>query len=354
MENLNCNTNIKKIIIKDENDFKRIEEIWLKLEKGKDLTVFQSYKWNILLFNEWLNLKHYRFSSEVVIYYNERIILPLIIQKLNLLNIFLFKKKGIYFLGYDSYSDYLNFIYDDVSEIEFSQFLCRVKNDYPNLEFHIDRIIENTKLDTFLKKKNTKFIKTSIAVEVLINNQVDNYNARLSKSTKQNLRTSLNRMNRDNINYELNVNIGSVDDRIIKEILPIHFKRVMQINSKADCIKKKISNIYRKVSIKKKEKNTYNVIRSSMKSMENGILVYVKLNNKIVSYIYGFIEKDVIRIAQNCIDDKYKFYSPMTRGIYDFIIKYHGTYKCIDFTRGTEEYKYKLGGVEKFLNSYII
>lgn len=105
-----------------------------------------------------------------------------------------------------------------------------------------------------------------------------------------------------------------------------------------------------------REKNN-NIVEASMQNMENSFAVIVKLQDEIVGYIYGLREKrGVIRILQNCVNEDYKFYSPMFRGIYDYISDNCGNCDIndIDFTRGDEEYKYKLGGKEVKLYSFVI
>ena len=93
-----------------------------------------------------------------------------------------------------------------------------------------------------------------------------------------------------------------------------------------------------------------------MQYMPNSCLIVVYLNSKVTGYLYGLRDGTIIRIMQNCFDEKYKFYSPMFRGTYDFILSCYETcdVTAIDFTRGNEEYKYKLGGIETKLYTYII
>ncbi len=104
-----------------------------------------------------------------------------------------------------------------------------------------------------------------------------------------------------------------------------------------------------------REKNN-NIISESMKVMDNSCLVICYLNNDIAGYLYGLIDRDTIRIMQNCVKEDYKFYSPMFRGAYDFILMQYDNddIKIVDFTRGNEQYKYNLGGVEIQLKSYEI
>ena len=77
-----------------------------------------------------------------------------------------------------------------------------------------------------------------------------------------------------------------------------------------------------------------------------------------VGYLYGLMDNRAIRVMQNCFQDGICFYSPLFRGTYDFLIKQiqneSKNVMQIDFTRGDEPYKYKLGGIEMQLHNYII
>ena len=95
-----------------------------------------------------------------------------------------------------------------------------------------------------------------------------------------------------------------------------------------------------------------------MKRMNNSIFVIVKLNDVTVGYLYGLMDNRAIRVMQNCFKMEYAFYSPLFRGTYDFLIKQiqneSKNVMQIDFTRGDEPYKYKLGGGEMQLHNYVI
>ena len=76
-----------------------------------------------------------------------------------------------------------------------------------------------------------------------------------------------------------------------------------------------------------------------------------------MEHTYGLIDNNSIRIMHNCVDLEYKFYSPMFRGSYDFVVRMlyeqSGT-DIIDFTRGDEQYKYNLGGEEIQLFRFVV
>ena len=92
--------------------------------------------------------------------------------------------------------------------------------------------------------------------------------------------------------------------------------------------------------------------------MKNSVLVVVKLNNETVGYLYGLRDDKAIRIMQNCFKVQYAFYSPLFRGAYDFILNQiknpQNGINQVDFTRGDEPYKIKLGGGQMPLHHYIL
>lgn len=340
-------------------DFEAIQSKWKKLEKGKDMTVFQSIEWNILLFNEWRQSKYEKLFSNVEVYIAEvsgqEMILPVIVQKHSTkLRNFCGRNAGIYILGQGSYSDYLNVVYDEFCEETFILLLKNVRNKYPNLKVFFSNIREDTRICNYLLKNYT-ITSERVSVSIHIPSNIDEYNKNLSKHTKQNLRTALNRITKDSMKYKL-INRSNITDlATIDEMLNIHIKRIKTKNFNNDDFIHKISSQIRIKIIKNKEINN-NIIRESMVNMRDSFTLLVELNDKIAGYIYGLKDNNnVVRIMQNCVDEDYKYYSPMFRGIYDYIIesisKENGL-KEIDFTRGDEEYKYKLGGKDTKLYDF--
>ena len=39
--------------IKSEKDLLKYKDLWKKIEKNPEMTVFQSYEWNVLLYRQW-------------------------------------------------------------------------------------------------------------------------------------------------------------------------------------------------------------------------------------------------------------------------------------------------------------
>lgn len=351
---------IIKIRIKNEDDLASIEKDWRNLSAGDEMTVFQSYEWNRLLVKEWRGQKAHLISSKCMIYAakeNENIvmILPVVIQLFSTRTKWFGREKGIYILGNGSYSDYLNLIYLHFNPDAFEKLYENIKTDYPGDSLYITDVREDTSFSRYLLEKGLSPEKEKISVAVRRKESLDDYNLLLSRQTKQNLRTSLNRMNRDEIAYRYEVLGKITNNELIDRLIDIHTSRLIsKLSGNAEKDGKSFSAI-RKWVLKYKEKK--NIIRYSMSELDNSCLVAVYLNDIIAGYLYGLRDRQSIRIMQNCFDETYRFYSPLFRAAYDFIIDKQYENEIIpeiDFTRGTEDYKYRLGGEETKLYHFVL
>lgn len=345
-------------------DLHKLKKEWEKLEKGQDMTAFQSFNWNKLLSEEFYSNDYNRRFAKVIYYVLRHegtviAIAPLVIQKKTLKLSWFGRKKGIYILGIESYSDYLNFIYSRLTENELRYLVNFIKNEY-SLPFFINNLRSNTIVADYLLQEQYKPYHCSTSVYVQIEQSVEDYNMKLSKSVRQNLRTALNRIKRDELDYKLESRgkFSEDDIVIVEKLLDLHKQRADVKNRKND------TDIFHKFSrilmYKYFERNDikYNIVKNSMMRMDNSFVYIAKINNEIVGYLYGLKENKTIRIMQNCLDMKYKFYSPMFRGCYDLICSEcskdndNKRIETIDFTRGTEKYKYDLAGKELELHNY--
>ena len=353
-------TEIIKIHIRQENDISSIEKDWKLLAAGKEMTVFQSYEWNRLLVKEWKKKPHLLFSKCMV--YAAKtddhlvMIVPVIIQRIATKTRWFGTEKGIHILGNGSYSDYLNLIYSQFDQNVFEQILQCIKDDHPGLPFFFNDIREDTSFCQYMTEKGIKPANTKISVAVRKKESADEYTLILSKQTKQNLRTSLNRMKKDGISYRYEILGRTTDDKLIECRTSIHTRRLIsKLSRVADEGGEPFSEIKKRI-LKYKEKHN-NIIQYSMKEMDNSCIVVVWLNDMPAGYLYGLRDRDSIRIMQNCFDESYHFYSPLFRASYDFILKElyeNGDVSEVDFTRGNEDYKYRLGGEETLLYQYVI
>lgn len=360
-ENTVSSFEIKRFIVNTVNDLEELKSIWKELERGPEMTVFQSYDWNVLLYREESRKKFFSLFTDMVIYLlklgeSYEVMLPVIIQKHTNETKWFGRKKGIYIWGDGSYSDYLSAIYSvNATSEEFSAIIERIKFDYQKMPIFFNDIREFTRFSNYLTEKAIRVIKQDVSVQVEMTLLREEYEKSLSKSVRQNIRTAKNRMMKAGLDYRIEI-CGKIDDEsLIEKLTEIHIARMAQKNTnKVDLVHAMSSYVRIKYRTNREQNN--NIISESMKVMDNSCLVICYLNNDIAGYLYGLIDRDTIRIMQNCVKEDYKFYSPMFRGAYDFILMQYDNddIKIVDFTRGNEQYKYNLGGVEIQLKSYEI
>lgn len=350
---------VDKIFVKNIEDFDSIRDDWEKLEKGKEMTVYQSFSWNRLLIQEHFNTFLVHLFSSIVIYTvkeNNKInaIIPLIVQKRSNKTKWFGRNRGVYILGHASYSDYLNVIYEDIDDNVFERLLVQLKKDLGSYIFNFTDLIEGTKFENFIERKGIKKQDSTVSVAVNKCESAEDYNKILSKHVRQNLRTAVNRMNKDGIKYEYKIIWGKIEDcSLLEQLRELHIERMsVKNNVDTDLIHKLSSKV--RIFYKRRKELSNNIVYESMKIMENSVFVIVYLNNQISGYLYGLYESHKVYIMQNCFKNEYKFYSPMFRGTYDFLIDCYQNdmIQQVDFTRGNENYKYQLAGVETVLKNF--
>lgn len=345
---------IKKVSLINE-----IKEEWLLLEQGKDMTVFQSYNWNLLqerYYRGKSRLYKFLVKYEYWIVYKENtpiIIAPLMLCRTNIHIGKFGLVKGGYFIGKNHYSDYCNLIYKDTDEEGFQFLISHLQKQYHHMAMIFDGLREGTEFENYLKKSYIP--QRHLSVYVDIEDSVSGYEAQLSKSTKQNLRTARNRINRENLQYEYCIFSKLEDERLVEQLINIHLKRNLEKNRR----NKKLFDTLRKIRQSYLEKHK-NIIPLVMKEMEDVWVLVVYINGEIAGYLFGLYDLGTIRIMQNCVNSDYGFYSPVFLAAYDYIIDcINGNFggkrvDRLDFTSGGETYKYKLHGQEKMLCKYSI
>lgn len=251
----------------------------------------------------------------------------------------------------------MNFIYSRLTENEFRYLVNFIKNEY-SLPFFINNLRSNTIVADYLLQEQYTPYHCSTSVYVKIEQSVEDKYMKLSKSVRQNLRTALNRIRRDELDYKLESRwkFSENDIVIVEKLLDLH-KKCADVKSR-----KNDTDIFHKFSrilmYKYFERNDikYNIVKNPIMRMENSFVYIAKINNEVVGYLYGLKENKTIRIMQNCLDMIFCF--PMFRGCYDLICSGcskdndNKRIETIDFTRGTEKYKYDLAGKEQELHNY--
>ena len=352
--------NIKKYEIKAEGDLFALRDVWEVLEKGEEMTTFQTFEWHRLLMKEWTGWKLHALYSRCFVYVASNqngpvMLMPVILYKFSTQTKWFGAKKGIYFQGQGSYSDYMNVVCLDFSAKVFEAICDEMKRDFPGNRIYLTSVREDASLCHYLKGKDTPCFVSTVALAAKKQESVEAYEASLSKNTRAKLRKALNRMERENLDYQMEI-MGPIQDmELLKQMVDIHVRRVLIKNTKHEGVLHVLSSYVRKAYRKYRDLHN-NIIAMCMHENPNSVIILIRLNGELVGYQFGVREAHSIRMLQTCFDEKFAFYIPLFRGTYDFIRKTYEdeTLLEVDFTRGDEEYKYRLGGQEISLYDFTI
>ena len=118
----------------------------------------------------------------------------------------------------------MNAIYFEPNNLWFDFAFKEIAKQFPGLDINLNCVRDDTAISIWCAEKEFQDrLTTSVFID--LPESVEAYNQKLSKSTRQNLRTALNRMKKDNYEYEFSVYRNIESDEIINNLCDIHTKR---------------------------------------------------------------------------------------------------------------------------------
>lgn len=338
------------------SQFENLELHWKRLEKGSDMTAFQTYEWfknvNKLYYQEKFN-RLFRKWIYILVTDGEK---PILIAPIRLQFIgksykyIIGTNRGAHLIGKDSYSDYLNFIYDDFNPDALKFIFSHLKKKHFINYVSLSNIIASTNSARYIKNHYQCRVINLNCVNLTLPDKFCDYESMLSKSTRQNIRTAINRLHKNNVklSYEM---IFEFNDELNESLSVMRNKR---LNVKM----KKISP--GKFSFKKLVLKGYKIIENYFKANHdvlnnntNPWCLVSKDGDKIASYFWGISNDDrsEFYVILAAVDAEYEWYSPGKVSMYLFIKSLYDSdrrnIKFIDFTRGGEQYKYDMGAKDR-------
>lgn len=183
-------------------------------------------------------------------------------------------------------------------------------------------------------------------VNIFIGNTYEEYYSKLSKSTRQNIRTAYNRMNKDGLDYKFDFIINKpLGKEKLSQIIDIYCERhSSRYNVKTSKLKKfYLKHFDFSTKCQQKYKNIY-------------CLLYI--NDKIAAFMSGLInEKDesVIIPRLSIVEDFYR-YSPGIVLINETAKKFEKfpSLNNLDLSKGNETYKTVMGGIVYETKNFIV
>lgn len=334
------------------DDFEALKADWLRLEKGADMTAFQSYSWY-----DGLHTLHDRERTKNLFRRWRYIVvrkgdIPLLIAPLEIKRCgFGYRNygaapRGVYFIGRMGYTDYLNFIYDRFDPDAMAAMLEYVAGKYRQKRFCFDRILENTESYRYLCQTCGAKHSPEHCAALVLPETFEEYRTSLSKSTRQNIRTAVNRAKKNDLElvHELILDEG---DGLKEQLLLLgrqrdkkkkaNSKKEMSFAGRVYCF---FAEIFRKL---------FTARLDVMRVSKNTFCFLVKDGERIVSYFWG-IRNDYLKeyyVILVSVDPEYEWYSPNISHLYLFLEEYYAEgredIRLLDFTRGAEGYKKTIG-----------
>ena len=330
----------------DIETFSNLKTVWKDLENGQDMTSFQSYHWYEMLNECYVPKDTPNFLSIYAVVKRENeiiLIAPLWIVKKTFRIV---NKKGIYFLGREGWSDYLNFIYKDFDDNAMTFLLQEIVKKYKVSSFNFSELKENVQSYKFFNSNmKLKNCCKQTCVALKLPSTIEEYNKLLSKNARQNIRTAHNRLKKDDLEVRFVFDDKDVDKEKCRNMREQRFIEKFKHVSKLRLMKHKI--MYRL---------TFH-FRPYLPFMcyDGGHFLTTYIGDELCSFFYYLIDdihKHVYVIAAG-VNLEYSRYSPGIISLNTFIneIIKRQNIDVIDFTRGDEPYKYAIGGKDHYIKN---
>ena len=335
--------------------FDELETAWKQLESGLDMTVFQHYEWYKYinaLYDKETAKKIFRKWIYLLVIDNDQ---PIMIAPIQIVRAGAQYKnvglaRGAYFIGRKGYSDYLNFIYKDFSAEAASAIFHYLNKDCRIHRVCFEQLLESTDLYKYIIKTFTYNQSECYCASLELPETFDEYKKMLSKNTRQNIRTAINRQNRNNLNLTHEI-VYQLDTSMTDILMEIREQRLAEKRKKSST----------KASLKGKLYGKCRGLIINMFSAEHDVInescdpwcFLVKNGDRIVSYFWGMKNdyRDEYYVILAGVDKEYTWYSPSLSHLYLFIQEQYESgdkkVKVLDFTRGGERYKEDMGASKK-------
>ncbi len=294
-----------------------LEKLWtsIKVENDNPFLNFEINKTWFDIFGENSNLKI--FSD------NENFIAPMY-----------FQKNVAYLCGGQDLFDYHDFISNQNVNKDLIKQLFDEILDKINL-VELNSIVSGSKLHKYImeleKEYEINYINEDVCPIIKLPNTFENYLLQLSKKNRHEIRRKIRKFE-NNLEFE----IVETDSNNVEEHL-IEFLRLMKLNPE----KRNFLNQSRIEFMSR-------VIKYAILS-NTGNLTFIKIKNEMVATSFEFKNNDKLFVYNSGYNDNFSEYSVgLLNHIYNIKNKV-SKYKFIDFLRGSEEYKYRIGCINQDL-----
>ncbi len=330
-------------------NIRSVKKAWQELYAGNPkLTPFQDYAY-VKHYCSLLPNKRARYQVFYLLSRNDgQGYKPIMICPLSTSLIFR-NSRGYELLG-GREADISDFIYsNNLTREELKDCLKRLLGAL-NRPLRLRRLAGHSKILEAMKELFPKLeMKEQTFLKIPQQKDIDEYIAGLSKSTRQNIRTAYNRMNRDEIKFDLEVAYPTKDKlELYNEAISAYVERQKKFYNKKYLLgSKALTELYYK---------TFDPESRSLKDLANSFTAVLKLNGQVAGIMMALAHENTIVVPRLAIDSEFNFYSPGVILIVE-TLRYmlaHTQLNSIDLSLGNERYKYSMGGEEYFAYDFQI
>ena len=343
-------------------EFDRLKSAWKNLEKGVEMTWFQTYDWYKIVNKHFMEEKKKApFRSGTYVLLTDDDGKPLMIAPIQIVKVgFYFKRvgirKGFYFLGRQGYSDYLNFIYKDFQDEYAKTILEYIKNKYKLNTFYFENVSSETGIYQYFLNIPGVERTNSVCMRIVLPDNFEDYRMSLAKSVRRNMTTAFNRAKKNDLEFTYEI-ARNLDQKTIDELREVYSPRY----------EKKQVRTFKDLS---KQAQIYNACREFIvdhTSIPVDVLTEIKdcwcliarCNNEIAAFFFSVYRPENKTTYQLIagVNEKYQWYGPGKTQLYNFIQDEINNGKplvdVIDLTRGNEGYKYDFNGEELTTSQFL-
>jgi hypothetical protein len=319
-----------------------LKNIWEKFYNGNVyLSPYSSWEYNNISYN-CFKFQTSRWKEKnffLVEYTNNKAvaIIPLTLRR-GYLNIF----------GDFESGGALDFIYPTSTSPDiFDAIFFDLRAFFPKQVLCLNKINERSLLYKYLREKGPDYTSTRSCVKINFGDSYEEYFKGLSQNQRQNIRSSHNRLTSDKREYSLDIKINSIiSDAFIKDSLRIYNKREGERTHDERNLFSKFRQLH------------FEPITPAIQKMPNNFNVSLSLNGAgLIAFLSGFITNgNEIICPRGAMDSTFARYSPGKLLISESIkwLIANTTIRCLDLSRGEEQYKYEMGGVKHTNYAYEI
>ncbi len=323
---------------------KDLKDKWERLyERNPALTPYSSYEFNCMV------CRYYRCGASRLFFHTK--IFEILDQDDNTLMIIpLYGQGGRYYIIGDLLmTGYLDFIYGaDAREEDFAQALALLQKELKGSRLCLNKVNQRSRLNDYLSPRYPAVEQPeSTCVSIAFGSDYDAYFQSLSKNIRQNIRTRCNRLQRQDLPWEVDVKIDtSIDPKMKSEILGVYNERSFDKNQAQVGWLLRLTRHY------------LNPITISTMKMAGNFNSVLRIDGAIAAILCGYVNSDqsTVILPRIAMNSAYSQFSPGLLLITEtirWLIDNTGITN-LDLSRGDEAYKFALGGKAHHNYAYVL